>query len=130
LGEEVRAHSFLQVAVELDDGASEKVSDAQAHELLHIAQEALANVRKHAGATAVVVRLFCTEDRIVLCVEDNGRGLFAGDVESDQLGDGLSNMRARARVLGGTLTVRPDPMQGTSVTVAVPISSPDAPKFR
>jgi signal transduction histidine kinase len=70
--------------------------------LLRAAQEALSNVRKHAGASRVHLRLEREADAAVLRVRDDGRG-FDPTIASD--GFGLAGLRARLELVGGTLEV-------------------------
>lgn len=91
--------------------------------LLRAAQEALANVRRHAGARAVTVRLTRDGDggaapEVRLEVTDDGRGLAPGHVD----GLGLAGMRERVTAVGGTLAVEPGDGGGTRVEVHVPAS--------
>ncbi|MFW6070123.1 MAG: ATP-binding protein [bacterium] len=90
--------------------------------LYRIAQEALNNALKHARATAVTVRLRQEEGAVALEVEDNGRGFDASAGESSGLG--LANMRERAEQLGGGVTIRSTPGEGTSVTARIPLPEP------
>jgi PAS domain S-box-containing protein len=83
-------------------------SQGAATALLRIAQEALVNVFRHAGATRVAIRLRTTEDGgLRLEVEDDGKGLPpAADLdEIDTIGVGIPGMRARVRQFGGELEV-------------------------
>ena len=70
-----------------------------------VASEALANIVKHAEATAVTVHLNVDGDRLVIRVGDNGRGLGDDVVR----GSGLTNMADRAAALGGQVTVEAQP---------------------
>jgi signal transduction histidine kinase len=88
-------------------------------QLLRVAQEALTNVVKHAGASAVHVQLRLVEAQLELEVRDNGIG--AAGVGEDSSGRGLSNMRARAGQLGGALEIFGG-SGGTRVTVHVPLA--------
>lgn len=85
--------------------------------LLRAAQEALANVRKHARASHVTLRLARAGDEVVLEVVDDGRGLVPGTPE----GNGLRGMRARADAAGGAVDVAAVPGDGTRVRVRVPV---------
>ncbi|GIJ69185.1 two-component sensor histidine kinase [Virgisporangium ochraceum] len=82
--------------------------------LLRAAQEGLANVRKHAGATAVTLELAHRPGAAELTVTDNGVGVAGAE------GFGLTGMRARVADVGGTLRVEPAPGGGTRLTVLVP----------
>ena len=85
--------------------------------LLRTGQEALANVRKHASATTVAVRLCYATDLVRLEVTDDGVGFDPTAVNG---GYGLRGMRGRVAEAGGTVTVRSAPGEGTSVLVEVP----------
>lgn len=86
--------------------------------LLRTGQEALANVRKHAAAAHVNVRLSFAEQRVRLEVTDDGVGFDPALVNG---GYGLRGMRGRVDEAGGTVTVRSAPAKGTSVLVEVPV---------
>lgn len=85
-------------------------------QLLRITQEALNNVRKHAAATQVWVRLEDTPPGIELMVKDNGRGFSPAESK----GNGLRIMEERAGSINATITVTSAPGQGTEVRVKVP----------
>jgi len=87
--------------------------------LLRAAQEALANVRKHAGASTVAVTLSFGESAVELSVRDDGRGFDPGSGVPGN-GYGLSGMRGRLRQIGGQLTVHSGPHGGTTVSATVP----------
>jgi len=90
-------------------------------ELFRIAQEALANVRRHAGATEVEIALRPAPRGVQLAVRDNGRGFDPTAVPGDR--QGIVGMRERARLLGGTLRVRSRRRapSGTTVMASIPI---------
>ena len=92
--------------------------------LLRCAQEGLANVRKHAAAGSASLALFVGADA-VLMVADDGRGLGSARADSGQpvggAGFGLSGMRDRVALVGGTLEVRDGATTGTTLTVRIPL---------
>jgi signal transduction histidine kinase len=91
--------------------------------LLRATQEALANIRKHAQATAVQITLSYIDDVVVLDVQDNGVA-FAGAAASPLSGGyGLQAMRERAEQCGGSVTLESEPGEGTTVVVSIPIYS-------
>ena len=92
--------------------------------LLRVAQEALANARKHARAGQVVVCLRYGEGQVSLDVTDDGSGFDPGQAAG---GYGLPGMRARAEEAGGRLQVRSSPGCGTTVRVVVPVPGPAVP---
>ncbi len=87
--------------------------------LFRIGQEALTNVARHAGARRVEVGLSASDDRVILAIADDGRGLPAGEPDPGRLG--LLGMRERAAELGGTVTVAPASRGGTCVTATLPL---------
>jgi signal transduction histidine kinase len=92
--------------------------------LLRVAQEALANARKHARAGQVIVCLRYGEGQVSLDVTDDGSGFDPGQAAG---GYGLPGMRARAEEAGGRLQVRSSPGCGTTVSVTVPVPVPAGP---
>jgi signal transduction histidine kinase len=86
--------------------------------LYRVAQEALHNALRHAGASRVTVTLGRTGRRVVLQVSDDGHG-FVTEQPSGGLGIGLDSMRERAAAAGGKLTIRSD-AKGTVVRMTVP----------
>lgn len=104
--------------------------------LLRVAQEALSNVRRHAGATQVQVTVSYINDIVVLDVHDNGVGLAASrgaassrsQSPSSTLpgGFGLTAMRERVAAQGGAVEVESAPGEGTTVAVSLPSSGPDS----
>ena len=86
--------------------------------LYRVAQEALHNALRHAGASCVTVALSTTPRLVVLEVSDDGHG-FAPDAPSGGPGLGLESMRERAAAAGGRLAIRSGP-KGTTVRMTVP----------
>jgi signal transduction histidine kinase len=93
-------------------------------ELARIVQESLVNVRKHAGARNVLVRLAQRGGNLQLTVEDDGRGFpFSGtmsDVQLDATGKGPAIIRERVRLLAGELTIESTPGHGARLEVRIP----------
>ena len=84
--------------------------------LLRTAQEALTNVRRHAGAQEAAVLIAYAPSAVRLVVRDDGRGFDPAQAD----GFGLNGMRARADQVNGLLTVRSDPDTGTTIELEVP----------
>ncbi|MGA2535707.1 MAG: two-component regulator propeller domain-containing protein [Terracidiphilus sp.] len=100
-------------------GAYRPLPPGTEREILRVAQEAVHNVKKHAGATQLNVQLEYGPSDIALEVRDNGQG-FAPD-ESPAPGHyGLTGMRERAAMIGGTLEVTSEPGGGTTVRLRAP----------
>jgi signal transduction histidine kinase len=89
-------------------------------EVFRIAQEALANALRHAGATTIRVRLDERSDGLSLRVGDDGVGFDpeAAALRSQRLG--LTSMEERAAAIGGTLAIVSEPGRGTVVTLEAP----------
>jgi len=86
--------------------------------IYRIAQEALNNVAKHAGARSVNVLLELRGETLALVVEDDGRGLPPTPAGETMIG--LSGMRERALAAGGTLELEPTPGGGTTILACIP----------
>jgi len=90
-----------------------------------IFQECLTNVIRHAQATAVRVSLSQEQEDILLIVEDDGIGFRVSDL-SNSLGSlGLLGMKERAQFCGGDVQISSSPGNGTTVTIRVPLDTPD-----
>ena len=101
--------------------------------LLRVAQEALGNVRKHAGARRAALTLSYMDDLVVLDILDDGAGFDpcvprAGVGAGDSGGFGLRSMRERVEILGGRFSVDSSPGNGTSLTVELPTGERETPE--
>jgi len=85
--------------------------------LLRIAQEALANVRKHSKARHATLTLSYLGDMVLMDVQDDGVGLQAPTSGSF----GLRSMRERVEALGGQMTVESEPGLGTTLAFSLPL---------
>jgi two-component system sensor histidine kinase UhpB len=83
-----------------------------------VAQEALTNVVRHAGAERVVVALGRDDDAVTLTVDDDGRGVPA---HVGREARGITGMRERALLVRGRLTVGHSPLGGTRVALRIPV---------
>ena len=113
--------SAVEVRLALDLPADRPISPTRVGHLLAIASEALSNVGRHAEATEVHLSANAAADGLCLAIADNGRGLPADYVP----GYGLRNIRDRARLLGGRMTLVSEPGRGTTINVVVPWSEDD-----
>lgn len=102
-------------------GAYRPLPQEMEREFLRVAQEAIHNVNKHAGAKNVTIRLEYGPAEVALEVRDDGCGFAAGDRPASPQGHfGLTGMRERAAAIGGTLEVSSEPGAGTSVRLRAP----------
>jgi len=125
LAESITGRAQLPVAVEVEGQCALPPTVKVA--LYRIAQEALNNVTKHAGASRVSVRLRCAPPlspsqareikggEVELCISDDGRGFEPEDVPPKSLGLGI--MRERAEAIGATLEIKSRVGHGTEVVV-------------
>lgn len=91
-------------------------------QLLRIVQEALTNVRRHARATEVEVKLSATSQAVEMLVKDNGQGFTPSDPEKSYSGyHGLNIIRERAEGLGGSLNISTALGEGTEIKVIIPV---------
>lgn len=93
--------------------------------LYRVAQEALTNIVKHAGAQQVSLLLTRGDGGVGLVVEDDGRGFRAEDVRANALG--LVGMRERLALLDGTLSIESRPGGGTTLVAHVPLPATPRP---
>jgi len=118
LAERFAAQAGIGVDVEVADAAAGLGPD-EAVVLLRAVQESLTNVRRHAGARHVVVRLVVGDDGARVEVDDDGVG-FDTRGAGAAAGYGLAGMRDRVEEIGGEVDVTSAPGRGTRVTVLVP----------
>jgi signal transduction histidine kinase len=109
----------------LIDSAELHAPDRVCRELFQIYREALNNIKKHAKASHVVVKLTQDDSRLVLVVDDNGEGFsfagrFTGD-ELDRLRLGPISIKERTRTVGGVLTIESNPGHGARLSIEVPL---------
>lgn len=89
-------------------------------QLIRVLQEALTNVRKHAGARHAVVELSPSAEGLRFTVSDDGRGFVPGSAPTSDGGYGMQTMRERTEMVGGRLSIDSSPGGGTRVHVDLP----------
>jgi signal transduction histidine kinase len=113
----------IAVTVHADDPAGQLMPDAELA-TYRIVQEALSNVVRHAHASRAGVRIAREPGRVVVTVEDDGRGFDpARALSTDGGGLGLFGMRERAGYIGGQVEVTSAPGRGTTVTAEIPVTT-------
>lgn len=106
----------------IDETACEHLPDPVATALYRMTQEALNNVRKHAQATTVNLCLDAgTPGLVILEVVDDGVGLGQAPAGGTAEGNGLRGIRERVALLGGTLEILSQPLQGTALVLRIPL---------
>lgn len=119
---EYRAHTLSEAVL---TGPREPLDDMpqnHALALFHICQEALANAAKHAAAKHLEVSVWVTSERVLMEIQDNGRG-FEMEKMNSSIGHGLANMQTRARNVGGEVDISSMRNEGTTVLAWVPRNS-------
>jgi signal transduction histidine kinase len=115
------AGSGVDVDVDITGTPGALPEEMEQH-LLRIAQEAVTNVLKHAGASKISVKLHMEARKLYLQIQDNGHGFEQDGVFSSRGGHfGLIGMRERAERLGGELHLESHRGEGTEVEVKVPL---------
>ncbi len=109
------------IQTEFRGNTSGRLPDDTETHLFRLAQEALTNVARHSGARHAKVTLDSRDGEVCLSISDDGRGLPAAGAEPR--GMGMIGMRARARSVGGDLTLRSKEGQGVEIEVRVPAGS-------
>jgi signal transduction histidine kinase/ligand-binding sensor domain-containing protein len=115
--EAVEGRAGVEARLEVDEFV--KLPGNVEGELYRIAQEALNNALKHAAAGSVVLYLRQSNGNFEMEIVDDGVG-FDPEATPDRGGLGLKSIRDRAEHIGGSVTIRSQPGEGTSVKVSVP----------
>jgi signal transduction histidine kinase len=129
IGQEIEALRLAGWEIEFSDADLNGVRlDPEAEiTLFRVTQEALNNVRKHAGPAPVRVSLSRVDGSVRVEVRDWGRGFNPKTVRTSRRGErvGLVSMRERMALLGGSLQVRSGSELGTTVRATLPLAAPD-----
>lgn len=118
--DQLQAGTEISVSTDLA-ASSAALDDRQRTVALRVTQEALHNIRKHAGAANVTVRTEQTGDTWMVEIRDDGRGFDIGAVAArGRRNYGLQFMRERAELIDADFDVRSQPDGGTVVRLAIP----------
>lgn len=122
----ITALTGLAITTELS-APTDRLNETQQTVALRIVQEALQNVRKHGGASSVVVASAVEGDDWVLSVRDDGRGFDVGAVAArGRRNFGLQFMQERAELVGARFDVESRPDGGTIVRLAIPMGEEES----
>jgi signal transduction histidine kinase len=116
MAQEFQASSGVITSVRLEHGI-DGIKAEVARDLVQISREALSNVAKHAVASRVTISLEPTAQGFLLEIADDGHGI---ELRSHTGGNGLDNIRRRARSWGGGAEIGASARGGTSIRVSVP----------
>jgi two-component system sensor histidine kinase DevS len=115
---EFKSNSLIEVEVQLEPEVVKHLDATRSAVFFHIAQEALANIAKHANASRVWISMREMDDELIFQVADNGQG-FDTKAEPRRLGHGLSNMAERARQAGGEFEAISSPGEGSTISITI-----------
>lgn len=111
--------TYIQISVENQIELSETdVPDSLKTPIFRISQEAMNNIAKYSKASLVNLYLRKQNDKILLTIQDNGQGV---EVDTTKRGMGLSTMRERAQLSGGTFDLETAIGKGTIVSASWPV---------
>jgi signal transduction histidine kinase len=113
-----RLTTLMTVKLKMDLPESSGFNSAQTNHILAIVSEALTNAARHASPSTAQVEATTRDGFFIVDVSDDGQGFAPQPTEAS--GYGLRNMRDRARLLGGKLTIDSAPGKGTHITLKVP----------
>jgi PAS domain S-box-containing protein len=117
--ESLRATTGLSISVKGGD-VEPRLSPLVEMAFFRIAQEALANVAKHARASSVELSVTSAPDNVTLAVADNGKGFDIARIGTKRASWGLSIMRERAEAVGAKLHIESARQRGTRIEVELP----------
>jgi signal transduction histidine kinase len=118
---DLRLDTMLEVDLEVTGQRCCWLSSAQVAHITQITREALSNVVQHANATRATVSLAYLGSATRLTVTDNGNGITPGALGNNgRHGQGITNMRDRARLLGGDLVLENGPGRGLHLELTIP----------
>jgi signal transduction histidine kinase len=98
-------------------GMKERLQKDYELALYRITQELINNVLKHAEAKNVSLQIGQRDEKIILMIEDDGKGF---DINIHKDGYGLHNLDARTKLMSGTMTIDSKPGKGTGVLIEIP----------
>lgn len=119
LGRELRANTLFGLDIESEGVDPALLPAEHTVEILHIVQEALTNIRKHARPTRVRICTVIQNGSLLVTIDDDGIG-FDPRKESGR-GNGLYNMQERAQAINGSLQILTNPQGGARVELLVPL---------
>ncbi len=89
--------------------------------LLRMVQEAITNVRKHAGVNKALVKFEDNGSRLTLVIKDEGKGFDFGEIRQQRESYGIVGMQERVKIFGGELEIFSRPGEGAQIIIKVPL---------
>jgi PAS domain S-box-containing protein len=106
---------FYEKGIDEEEDLDEKIQ----LDIFRIVQEQLTNILKHAKATHAIITLTKQANEIILLISDNGEGC---DILKEKNGVGIINIKSRAELYGGAVTIVSEPGEGYELEVSLPLS--------
>ncbi len=127
VADELQAHSLVKLDITAEGHDRPRLRPEQAEQLRQLVTEAFSNVLRHARATRVAVTMRFGPSHFSLEIADDGVG-YDTDAPARASGrrgraQGLGNMRRRAELLDGELTIESAPGQGTRLSLTMPVAT-------
>lgn len=114
--------SYNRIQFELTtNGDSDNVTNEKELLIFRIAQEALANIIKHAHATKIMISLYYQPQQFEMNIQDNGLGINSTNLENANKGIGIINMKQRAKLMKGSLEINSAQAGGTIIKLNIPL---------
>jgi signal transduction histidine kinase len=121
----------IPIHMETESEAEDLLSKEAQGAIFYIMWEAVTNVRKHANADNIWIRLYKKGMNVIAEVEDDGEGFDVAATDSNYANRGslgMINVRERAMLVGGKTVIRSSPGSGTIVRVTIPVDQPEPEK--
>ena len=115
----------IRAELELEEGEAPQFSPEAEVQLIRVVQEALTNVRKHANADRVWIRIGRQNGDTSICIEDDGQGFDTSRLPDDERRFGVRTMKERVEGVGGRFEIASSPGNGTKVRIYVPLAEGD-----
>ncbi|HLA83182.1 MAG TPA: PAS domain S-box protein [Thermoguttaceae bacterium] len=115
---DLREREGIEIAY-LHEVHFDRLDPAVENSLFRIVQESLTNAGRYSGTKKILVRLVQEADRLIVEIQDWGRGFDVSKVDAERFG--LKGIRERASLLGGRATVESAPGSGTRIRVEMPL---------
>ncbi|TWI83351.1 PAS domain S-box-containing protein [Lacibacter cauensis] len=109
----------LEIEFSVADEIEEIIDNTLQLTIYRIIQEKLNNVVRHAEARNVCIKLSVSDNKVLLYVEDDGKGF---DLRTIRKGQGIMNIKSRAELHAGTAEIATNPGQGCKLSVLIPIN--------
>lgn len=121
---EILGSTNIQYSLDIDKLADTAVTDVSLRKnIILFAKEAINNAAKHSRAGEIILSLQFAGNNIVINISDNGVGFAMSDTTSSTGGgNGLGNMKNRIEEMGGILSIRSAPGEGTAISAVIPLS--------